>query len=180
MKTLACPLACLLVIFAFRCVGNLSEPISQLLLVLHFWDDFAFSLRSFYLVRQTCSVFRIGPRKPLQLVKVSSMYKRRGREIFIPPLWDAADMKASGYGSRRLVMYLLFSLSSLPAYCMLFVGFWMPAYMTSHDRNEPVYFKIRSGIVHLHIKGNFAGRRQIWGSKSFVIIVMLICIHSCI
>lgn len=48
----------------------------------------------------------------------------------------------------------------------------MPARMTSHDHNEPVYFKTRNGIVHLHIKGNFAGRRQI------VIIVMLICIQS--
>lgn len=29
----------------------------------------------------------------------------------MPPLWDITDRKASGYDSRQLVMYLLFSLS---------------------------------------------------------------------
>lgn len=52
----------------------------------------------------------LGQESPCNLYNINVQTFKR-REILIQPLWDATDMKASGYDSRQLVMYLLFSLS---------------------------------------------------------------------
>lgn len=92
----------------------------------------------------------------------------------LPLYW--AWQTRSGYGSRQLVLYHLFSVWLCTAF-LCAVG--VPLRACICDKSW-LHFKIPSGIVHLHIKGSFTGRAGIWGYKSSVIIVMLICIQSSI